>query len=578
MISLAIDKKEYMQTMKVEAKSEGSFADVLPRKTVKNDFRTKLVRAQWSYAKKQLKEFENPRTLIETGDLYLLKDNYRKAVDYYQKALVLDSQNIPAYEKIIYAFSLHKEFQQAEEYFLQLLELTKNRKDVFRKYVSFRVNRLFQIGGDIDETLQLIEKAIKIDATDFELVNTYGFILLNFKQSPEEANKYFDQAISLNSEYIHAINNKGVCLIRSDKPKESESYFKTCIQIDPHNYPFSYQNLALAYMLQKEFQEVWNTTQKAKENKVRINETTQHLEGWVLLEMNRFEEAAIWYTNRLAQEPSNQLLMNNLGFCYVRLGFPEKGEQLFREAVNLSEKKIRMHGHLDKRALRAYYNLGRSAIGKADANEIYDIAHKINILNSGDAFALYLRGASDSLEKRYESAKGFFENALNLDPTIQEVYPDYAFILESIDRNYDGAIALLEKALRLGFKTTLIYNNLAFAYIRTGKHDKAENIIKMFDKGKDTHPYFLATMGLLEIRKGNLKKGNSLYDHAIEKLSSKNNQNLARQNQLIETARAALKENDIKKATELIAEVKQLPKTFLEIEIKEIEKEITTAT
>lgn len=558
--------------MRDETKPRMSYSDALfELPPIQGDtFRQQLVRAQWNYVKAQLKKNENPRTLVETGDLYLLKNNYKNAIDYYQRSLVLNPDFILAYEKIILAYSLHRKYHETIPYFSRLLELTNNRVDILRKYAALRVNIFLTQNEGKDDAMRILDEALKLMPEDVELINTYGFILLNhFPEKLSEAKDYFSKALKINGEYIHSLNNLAVCYIKEGKWKEAEEILSKSIAITPPNYPHTHQNLALLLLIQQRFEEAYSVLEKAVKKGVPIENSAHHLMGWILLEMRDLKRALVWYEEKIKSEPGNELLLNNLGFCYGAFGEKEKSEKCFKQAVSISEDKIRRTRLFDMRALRGYYNLGRVRAAASDFKEVERISNRISELNPGDAFSIYLAGVSKVINEEYEEAKKFFSRTLALDETISDVYPDYAFIHECIDGNAQAAADLLEKGIALGFDKILINNNLAFAYIQLNQLDKAERILRRYT---EPIPVILATRGLLEMRRGNLEEAEALYTKAISLFEGKNRK-ICTQIHLLEKARYFLKRNSAGKAQKLLREAKDVITSYLtpQIELLEIE-------
>lgn len=577
MISQTQDRREYLQTIREDTQPAISYSDYLPKiMRDGDDFKTSLVRSQWKYAKQQIKDTSSPRSLVEVGDLYLLKGNPKRAVENYEKALVLDSNFISAYEKIINALSLYGNEPDAHKYFKELLKITGNRPELLRKYALFRSELLYKHGGNEQEVLDVINTVLENDPSDVDLINTYGFILLNFKNDLNGGEKYFDTGIKVNPNHIHSLNNKAVCLLRKKQFVEAEKIFRRCLDLASRDYPFSHQNLALLYIETEDFLSAYAALVSAEEKHIELQAPWEHLKGWLLLNTNQFELAAGWYEKRIKIEPNNQLLLNNLGFCYGRLGFQDKAEEKFRTAVNISEKQIQKDHKLETRALKAFYNLGRLVLAKGEDKEARRIANRIQEINPDDVYALYLHGATDSYLEKYEEAKKLFEEVLEKNELIQEVYADYSFILASIDNNHELAIKILRRSIELGFDTVLINNNLAYSYIKSGDLEKASHVISRFEAENfvETPPTILATQGMLKIRKGNLEEGNELYDKAIQNLEGKNKK-IALQIKLVENARYLLKNGGGKEAiTQLINEARELPRSYMSKEIKALWEEM----
>lgn len=535
-----------------------------------DDFRNKLVKAQWKYTKERLKKNETPRSLVETGDLYLLRQNYKRAADYYQRSLILDPEYLPALEKIIRAYSEHNKHDEAEIYFKQLLKLTNNRSDIYRNYATFKVDALFKKGGDIEEVLSYINRALEKNSSDIELINIYGFILLNFKNDVEGAKKYFEKALSIQNNFFHALNNLGVCFVRQDKLDDAINKFSLCIEVAPLNYPSCYENLTYVFIREMKYQEAYSILTRAISTGVPIGPGARHLVGWLLMRINEFEKARVWHTSKLKEEPQNQLLYNNLGYCYLVLGNNEEAEMCFIKAVSITEKKIERTGLFDIRSLRAFYNLGRISMTNGRIKQIRLTSQRIFELNPEDAFAYYLQGAALNMEENYSEAKKSFEKALELDVHIEEVYPDYSFILGSIDGNYKEAKSLLEKAISLGFSSVLVRNNLAHSYICLEMFKEAEEILNKYNVGH-MPPVILATRGLMALRTDHLEEGTKLYEQAINEFEQPRNKRIAMQIKNIELARFYIKKGDKEMAKRYLSEAKAFPPSYLNKEIETLE-------
>ena len=563
MIAPTINKKEYFETAIKMPESQETYFGYPTKIEDFSEIKKTLVKAQWAYAKKQLKDTENFRTQIEVGDLYLLQGNFKRAVSHYQKSLILEPSQLVAYEKIIQAYTSHNQHPQALQYFETLLEKTSHRKDIFRKYVMFRVDLLYLHNGDPLETLSVINNWLKTEENDADLLNNYGFILLNFLNDIERAEIYFDKTLDVDPRHIHGNNNKGICQLRTERLDGAELSFLKCIEISPRDYPFSYQNLSILYVDRGRLRDAFDILEKARSYGVQLDNHRNHLYGWLLIQVEKYREAVIWYENKIKEESGNQLLLNNLGFCLIHLNDRARAETVFRKAISMTEKQVKESKKYDPRALKAYYNLGRLLQSKKDFDELSKIANRILELNEKDAFGYYLKGTMSLIDEQYDAAGDYFEAAYELDKNIKEIYPDYAFILSSIKHEYQKSIELLEDAILQGYRTPIVCNNLAHAYIHSGRYSEAERLIRDIEKGSEVlHPSLLATEGLLNLKLGNTNEGNRLYNKAVEefqKKDDKKNALIAEQLQLYENAKILQNKgahteaiDAVKKATALI--------------------------
>jgi len=178
-----------------------------------------------------------------------------------------------------------------------------------------------------------------------------------------------------------------------------------------------------------------------------------------------------------------------------------------------------------KASLNAYYNLGRVLNGERDNNLTDQIGKEIIHLDGPNARGYYFRGAAAIREKKFVFAKAELEKAFDLKPDFVDPYIDLGFYYESIEHNYDKAVYVLQTADEKGLQHPLVANNLAYAYIKQGSLDKAQRILQT----KLEHPALLATRGLFQMHKGNVKEGNDLYKKAIDTLKSERAKDEAKQ-------------------------------------------------
>jgi superkiller protein 3 len=501
------------------------------------------------------------------GDLYLMRKNYTKAVRCYKESLTMDPEYISGYEKIINAYATHKAYPEADYYFKKLLDLTKNRDDIMRNYILFKIPFMLEKDAPIDDYLEKITEILKRNRNDIEMINTYGFIALNFKNNIPLAKEYFKRALEIDKNYIHSLNNMGVCYMRENNILEAKKQFEENILLSPINYPYSYQNLTIIYLQEENFKHAYDVLIKAENNRVNIESGWDHLKGLLLIYLNDYSSALEWYLEKIKIEPQNNLLVNNLGFCFRKLGNFEQAEKCFSKAAKIFENKLKRKERVDERSLIAYYNLARLALDKSEKKKILDISKKILLINKQDAFATYLKGAACVIDKEYEKAKTFFEATLKISEYVAEIYPDYGFVMGCIDEDFEKAIVFMKRGIELNYGTVLVMNNLAHAYIQSGDLKSAENILKEFHTSKN--PILSATRGLLEIRKGNLDKGNELFDYTIRELEGEN-RNIAKQIKNLENAKFYLNNNDLISAKKHIFLAKEISKSYMNKEIEEI--------
>lgn len=574
MIITTQDKKDYIETIQVDEKESLSsplydkIEKIENRESLK--FKYKFINKKIKESKFLLEKSENPRSLTQLGDVYLLNNKYKKAIECFLMAIDSDTNFIVAYEKLVLAYSANKNFVKANEYFSKLIKITNRNPDILHRYSIFKAF-IDQSNKDPDEALSVLNEVLEKHPDNFEVLNTFGFILLNAQKKIEESKTYFLKALKYNNSYIHSINNLGVCFLHENNIKESQKQFIKVIELAP-DYLFSYQNLAFSYIKEEKYEMAYEILLRAKYRQIILDNAWDHKIGWLLIKLNRIDEAIDWYQQKIKNEFYNYLLFNNLGVCFMLKNNIEQAEREFKKAIDLFTKSNQRIIFGDQ--LKPFYNLGRVAINKQDDETVSKVADVLLKLNPTDAYALYLKGASFLLAENYSKAKEFFEKSLEITKNIPEIYPDYAFILDTIDRDYKSAIKLLNGALKEGYKSSYIDNDLAFAYIQDNQLEEAEKILKKY-KTDDIIPALLATKGLLEIRKGDLDKGTEFYEKCFKLFKTKN-LNIAQQILFCERSLYWINKKEIKRAQDELFKAKVLPISYINSYISDIQKKIDT--
>ena len=119
----------------------------------------------------------------------------------------------------------------------------------------------------------------------------------------------------------------------------------------------------------------------------------------------------------------------------------------------------------------------------------------------------------------WQRAIDAFSDWSKMEPTSVQPMIQGSFIaLVALEDGKQG-LKILDKALQLNTENNLILNNLAVAHAYNGDTQEAEkkinriNYAKADDISRITN---MATKGLIEYRKGNLKKGRELYSQALD--------------------------------------------------------------
>jgi tetratricopeptide (TPR) repeat protein len=527
-----------------------------------------LIALQWEEAKKNIKQFKNSRTLEQLGDVHFIKKNLTRAKKYYLQAIEKNNSLLAVYEKIIFILIVEKNIEEADNYHRMLLKITSRRSDYLHRYILFKLfflNKKYTREESFGDIKEVLEK----NPNDYTALNTFGFLYLqerNFK----EGNLYFKEALKINPEFIYSLNNSGVCYQKQGKLEKAKSYYKMAIKKDPM-YSAPYENLSNYYISINKLKNALDILTEATSKSVALSNIWQHQIGWLNIKLFNYDDAIKWYEERVKLEPENDLLYNNLGYCYIQIGKLKKGANCLKYAINIFKKKIKKGLLCTDKELLAFYNLGRIAVLDGKIENIKKIYNEILLYSPKDAFADYLRGSENRLTGKYDEAKRLYLDSLKKRTDIPEVYLDLSFVLESIYEDYSSAITLLEQAIGMNFNTLLITNNLIYAYIENNDFSKAEKLLSLFKK--EVPPIIYTNKGLLAFRKNNdIEKGNYYYERAIKGLPD-DNKILAKQYWFSEKCKYYIKNKDEAAAKKYLLFLRKHKDTYLKSRIEKIDND-----
>ncbi|MDB5169739.1 MAG: tetratricopeptide repeat domain protein [Candidatus Saccharibacteria bacterium] len=464
---------------------------------------------------------ENPRSVIEIGDIHFLKKKFTKARDAYLNAIKLDKNNSAVYRKLINCYIALNNVDLACECYENLIAI--NPLPEFKhEYVLLR---LATANGDKDK-LKAVETDLKNlvqeNNTNSHVLNTYAMYLGHVSEKPEQSKKYLDKAINLDPSNFHAINNLGVYYVQTNQLDKAREQFDNSLELNPQ-YDAGYENIAGVYIAQEDYKNALAVLEKAAALGVRLSDKWVHKVGWILIQLGEFKRAVVWHKQKLREEPENDYLLNNLGFCYQMLDNIEKAQEYFSKAIECFEAKLNRPGFIpDIRSKLEYQNLMALAQDLGNADLLDDTAKKLLALEPSSPMGFFFRGQAQRMKKNYTFAKKCYEASIKGEPGVPDPYVCLAFIYEAIDSNYTKAIDILENAPFKSDVAPLFTNNLAYAYIKNGDLKKAESLlakVKLI-----SHPSLFATRGLLELYKDDFKKAESYYSKAIKNLHADDKQ------------------------------------------------------
>lgn len=510
-------------------------------------------------AKSDLKLGRSARSLVGIGDANITRGAVKPAIRAYKNALIIEPNYWVAKRKLINAYILNGDIDNADRSYSELYDATNKNDDILHEHILFMLAfRDFTTRKPSPPDLEALLRAlITRRPTDPMPLISLGVYYLELEANLTSAMRTFKDALQLDSKNIHALNNLGVYHLRQGDLPEARKLFRKAMECDRY-YAAAHENLASSYITELKFNSALDVLNNAISRHVPLSILWEHKVGWLYVMLRDWETAIVWHEDRLKQEPNNDFLLNNLGYCYHRTAKTAEARSYYLASISIVKKRLALEGsrgttRQDPRILNPFTNLGRLCLDMRDIATTEQMYKEILRIDQSHPDAFFLKGAVESMKHSYEASKESLRQAIDLGLTtsLADAYAGLSYIYEEVEQDYKTAIILLREALGRDIDRSIIDNNLAYALIKNGELDEASKILQ---GTTSQHASLQATTGLLAFARGDFDKGDALYRKAIQLLPP-NEKSYAKSKWLYEKAYYQLESGHPAQAKKLLEEI-----------------------
>ncbi len=476
------------------------------------------------------KYVKNKDVLNRIGNFYFRQTNYEKAIQYYDRAILLDNNVAVFYENkglafeglindelalenfkkacnleqksgdpfnsLGYFYFRRKEYAKATEYYLKAIEKEGNDETFIQNLI-----RSYGDSGDFVKAEEWNKKLIKLNKTNADHIAQLAFYQSSLNNG-KEALRTIKKAYLLNSQSNYVIrtmasiyekegnskkafelykkvykqdphddttlNRLGVYYYRSKNYKEAIKYYSRAIAINNTSGVY-YDNLGLAY-------EFTNNISKSEDcYKKFISLEPQNSNAYNNLAVSQFKqgknlEAEKNYLKALEIDPGSEIYLENLAILYRAMQKNDKAIVFFERAL-----KINKDSHFNHNDVGVLYYT-RNDFEKAIEHYEEAIRIKPEISLYHENLGLAFKGI-----KRRSEEKKSYEKALSLEP-------ENARLLNRIgvwyfeDKNYPEAIKYYHQALALDSNNATFLENLGLVLFSDGDDSNDLEAIEVYKK------------------------------------------------------------------------------------------------
>lgn len=461
--------------------------------------------------------------------------------------------------------------------------------------------------GMIDEAIEKLEQALKIDKTYFpaianlaECFSRKGDIkkaLILYKKVGEDKSKdprvltniallylkdgnvdsaieILEKAKKLHKNNISIFSNLGIAYLAKSEPNKAIHYFRKAAQINGDNFTI-YNNLGVA------FAAINNKKQALKNFKIAysLNRTDRNVIKNIVNSYHRnndFESIVNLLDDHLNYFPEDNELRDFMCYSFFQMKLYKRCLKELLKKLNYLEdkdsvKKASIYNNLavvsDKLGLtseaKEYYIKSFKLNSEPSIETFYNIIGFFFATKDIDSYKRFIDiallqhsktptlltylGRYFSYKQDYLKAKDLYLESLRMDKNFVDPYMNLSVLECDVFENYAKAIEILKDGLSLYPNNTILLNNYAYCNILINNLSEARSIL---DKIGNTDDFCLnATRGLLYLKEGNLAEGRRYYNKAVLLAGkNKNNYALVNQKKHLEVAKYFIKKNEKKLA------------------------------
>ena len=480
-----IEQEESCQVTSEEIHSEAI------DKILRENLRVSLRRAN--------KNPQNPALANEAALEYLKRGKIQKAIDGFEKALLIDKTFFPAIANLARCYSIKGDFDRALEIYEDLEQMSKDDVRFLSNIALIHFSK-----KDFNVSQQYLKRALSLDKENHSLLNNLGLVNLA-KNNVSNAISLIRRAVRIKNDDYTAYNNLGVCYLALNNYRKALHFFKIAYKLNK-NARDVIKNITNTYHRIGDHNRVVDLLDEY----VRIHPEDIELRsllGWSYFNLEEYKKCIKQLQqslNHTKEEEINKIasLYNNMAVVYDKIGYTKK-------ALDLYSKSLEKNPNANVIVLNNVIAFSFKHSSLKNTKKIIDSSLEIH---PGNHVLLGYLGRFYEERHEYEEAKDIYYRIHKSDKTNLMPYLRLSSIDLDVFENTSDALAILEEGLPLFHESVAFINNYAYCQLLIGDIPKAKKYLEKIKNVEDV--YLSATRGLLSIKEGDILEGRKLYNRA----------------------------------------------------------------
>lgn len=168
------------------------------------------------------------------------KENYKKKIEDYEKALKLNPSDADIYNNIGWTYSKLEEHEKSLENYEKALKLNPNKASTY-----FGIGWAYSQLGNYKKSLENFEKALKLNPNDASTYHNIGWIYGKLEEYEKSLENY-EEALKLNPNRANTYYNIGWTYSKLNQYEKSLENYKKALRLSPNDADI-YNNIGWTY-------------------------------------------------------------------------------------------------------------------------------------------------------------------------------------------------------------------------------------------------------------------------------------------------------------------------------------------
>ncbi len=377
---------------------------------------------------------------------------------------------------------------------------------------------LYEAEGDLQKAGSHFQKVLELNPFDMPALLGTARSELD-RGRALEARKYFEQALELDPASAAALVGLGEIATDVRDFDQAVDHYEKALELQPDATSIHYP-LAMAYRQLRKVDKARLHLSKRGEGAVKFSDPLlkdlervktgrwyQRQQANSFFDAGRYEEAAQIFRQMVDKDPTDAVVLMDLGAALAQLGQIEEALKQFNEALQYSDSKSRIHFHMatsftqmgwEKQAIEhyrsaietdptfreAHFQLANVLMRQELFEEAIPHYQRVVDLDPGNAFAHFMGAMTLIRTRRWKEARMGLEKGLAALPDDTDLGHALARLMaacpEAAIRDGRKALILLQKVLEQGKSAEFEHiETLAMAYAEIGEFGRAVQVQRM---------------------------------------------------------------------------------------------------